>query len=58
MKTASDYRDQASKARELARSAPDAKMREVIVRLAETWDDLAAERERQVRQQEAGPLGA
>ena len=56
MKTASDYRDQASKARDLAKSAPDARMREVIARLAQTWDDLAAERERQVREQEAGPL--
>jgi len=50
MKTASDYREQASKARDLARSAPDQRMREAITRMAETWDELAAERERQVRE--------
>jgi hypothetical protein len=53
MKTASDYRDQASKARDLARSAPDPRMREAIMRMAETWDELAAERERQLREEAA-----
>lgn len=48
MKTASEYREQAAKARELARSTPDERMREVIDRMAATWEELAAERERSV----------
>ena len=51
MKTASDYREQAAKARDLARSAPDERMRDVIDRMAQTWDELAADRERFVRGQ-------
>jgi hypothetical protein len=57
MKTASDYREQASKARELEKAAPDARMREVIGRMAEAWEDLAAERERQVLEQKVDSPG-
>lgn len=49
MKTASDYREQAAKARDLAKAAHDDRMREIIERMARTWDELAADRERFVR---------
>jgi hypothetical protein len=57
MKTASDHRDKGCQAQDPAKSALGARMRDVIVRMAETWDDLAAEHERQVLEQEAGSLG-
>lgn len=48
MKTVTEYREQAAKARALAKSAPDVKMRDVIARMAQAWEDLAAERERRL----------
>lgn len=54
MKTVSDYRTQAARARKLARSASDERMRGVIEQMAATWEELAAERERSVREGASG----
>ena len=45
MKKASEYRQHAEECRALARSMTDAAQRDQLLKMAETWDRLAAERE-------------
>ena len=45
MKKASEYRQHAEECRALARNMTDDAQRDQLVRMAETWDRLAAERE-------------
>ena len=49
MQQVEEYRRQAKECEALARNARDVAQREQILRIAETWRKLAADRERQLR---------
>ena len=49
LKKAEEYRRHAAACRDLARHARNAEHRNQLLIMAETWDGLAAERERAVR---------
>jgi hypothetical protein len=51
MKLASEHRAQAEACRVVARTARNATSRAQLLRLAEQWDNLAAERERSLEAQ-------
>jgi hypothetical protein len=54
VKKASNYRENAEQCRKLARSiGATGEQREQLLRMAETWDALAAERERKADPTEA-----
>jgi len=46
MKKASEYRQHAQECRELAKHMPAGDQREQLLKMAETWDKLALERQR------------
>lgn len=46
MKKASDYRKYAEECRTLAKQMPDGEQRRQLMEMAQTWDNLAADRER------------
>jgi hypothetical protein len=50
MKKASEYRRHAEECRQLARSADSEEHRQLLSRMAATWDSLADERESKVQQ--------
>lgn len=49
MKTASEYRQHAHECRVLAKQVPEGEQRNQLLEMAKTWDNLAKERERLVR---------
>ncbi len=49
MKTAAEYRKHAEECRVLAKQMPDGEQNKQLLEMARTWDTLAAERERLVR---------
>ena len=53
MKKASEYRDHAQACRELARTSRNTDERAQLQHLAQTWEGLALDRERIVREQAA-----
>ena len=53
MKKAAEYRHHAQECRTLARNAQNGEHRTSLLNVAETWEALAAERERLLRQQES-----
>jgi hypothetical protein len=55
MKKASEYRQHAQECRELARGSTADDHRDQLLRMAETWEQLATERERLVRRQQGEP---
>ena len=52
MKKAEDYRAHAAECRRLAAAAQDQKTREQLVKMADTWESLASDREAQLARQE------
>jgi hypothetical protein len=52
MKLASEYRQHAQECRALARTAQNEEQRTQLLKMAEAWDNFAAERERLVRTRE------
>ena len=52
MKLASEYRLHAQECRALARNAQNEEQRTQLLKMAEAWDNFAAERERLIRSQE------
>jgi hypothetical protein len=48
VKKASEYRQHAQECRALAKHMPPGEQREQLIRMAETWDQLAQERTRQI----------
>ena len=48
VKKASEYRQHAQECRALAKHMPPGEQRDQLIRMAETWDQLAQERARQV----------
>jgi hypothetical protein len=52
VKKASEYRQHAQECRDLAKHMPPGEQREQLVRMAETWDQLAQERTRQINMTE------
>ena len=52
MKKAEDYRAHAAECRQLAAAAQDQKAREQLVKMADTWESLASDREAQLARQE------
>jgi hypothetical protein len=51
MKKVEEYREHAAQCRQLARRG-DSKAREQLMRMAETWESLAVDREKQIARQE------
>ncbi|WP_262298314.1 hypothetical protein [Microvirga sesbaniae] len=49
MKTASEYRKHAEECRVLAKQVPEGEQCNQLLEMARTWDNLAIERERLVR---------
>jgi len=49
MKTASEYRQHARECRALAQQVPAGEQRVQLLEMARTWDNLAADREKLVR---------
>ena len=49
MKTAAEYRKHAEECRVLAKQVPEGEQRNQLLEMARTWDNLAIERERLVR---------
>jgi hypothetical protein len=49
MKTAAEYRKHAEECRALARQVPEGEQRNQLLEMARTWDNLAADRGRLVR---------
>jgi len=49
MKTASEYRQHAQECRALAQQVPTGEQRDQLLEMARTWDNLAADREKLVR---------
>lgn len=49
MKTAAEYRKYAEECRALAKQMPDGEQRGQLLNMAQTWDNLAVERECMVR---------
>ena len=49
MKTAAEYKKHAEECRVLAKQMPDGEQNKQLLEMARTWDTLAAERERLVR---------
>ena len=49
MKTAAEYRKHADEWRVLAKLSPEGEQRNQLLEMARTWDNLAAEREKLVR---------
>jgi hypothetical protein len=49
MKTAAEYRKHAEECRALAKQVPDGEHRNQLLEMARTWDNLAADREKLVR---------
>lgn len=49
MKTASEYRQHAQECRALAQQVPAGEQRDQLLEMARTWDNLAADREKLVR---------
>lgn len=54
MQQVEEYRRQADECEALARNARSVTQREQILKIAETWRKLAADRERQLRFQQNG----
>ena len=52
MKKADEYRAHAAECRQLAARAADERAREQLLTMAETWDSLAIEREKQLERVE------
>ena len=55
MKKASEYRQHAQECRALAKHMPPGEQREQLIRMAETWDQLAQEQARQIKGSEQSP---
>lgn len=51
MRKAEEYRDHAKECRKLAATG-DAKVRDQLLQMAETWDSLAADREQDIGRKE------
>jgi hypothetical protein len=49
MKTAAEYRKHADECRVLAKQVPEGEQRNQLLEMAKTWDNLAADREKLVR---------
>jgi hypothetical protein len=49
MKTAAEYRKHAEECRVLAKQVPEGEQRKQLLEMARTWDNLAADREKLVR---------
>jgi hypothetical protein len=49
MKTAAEYRKHAEECRVLAKQVPEGEHRDQLLEMARTWDNLAADREKLVR---------
>jgi hypothetical protein len=49
MKTAAEYRKHAEECRALTKQVPDGEHRNQLLEMARTWDNLAADREKLVR---------
>lgn len=49
MKTAAEYKKHAEECRALARQVPEGEQRNQLLEMARTWDNLAAGREKLVR---------
>jgi hypothetical protein len=49
MKTAAEYRKHAEECRVLAKQMPEGEQRNQLLEMAQTWDNLAKEREQLVR---------
>ena len=49
MKTAAEYRKHAEECRVLAKQVPEGEHRSQLLEMARTWDNLAADREKLVR---------
>jgi hypothetical protein len=49
MKTAAEYRKPAEECRVLAKQVPEGEHRDQLLEMARTWDNLAADREKLVR---------
>jgi hypothetical protein len=49
MKTAAEYRKHAEECRVLAKQVPEGEQRNQLLEMARTWDNLAADREKLVR---------
>jgi len=49
MKTAVEYRKHAEECRVLAKQVPEGEQRNQLLEMARTWDNLAADREKLVR---------
>ena len=52
MKQASEYRQHARDCRALAKRMSDSEQREQLLKIAQTWDKLAAEQEARTRRHE------
>jgi hypothetical protein len=55
MKTVAEYRKHAQECRDLAQRAKSPEEREMILHMAETWDDLARARERKLTKERRRP---
>jgi hypothetical protein len=53
MKKAAEYRKHAEECRSMARGLPDGEQRTQLLTMAETWDNLARERESKLKKQAA-----
>ncbi len=49
MKTAAEYRKHAQECRSLAKQVPEGEQRNQLLEMARTWDNLAVDREKLVR---------
>jgi len=57
MKKASEYRKHAQECRDMARGLPEGDHRAQLLEMAETWENLAREREAKAKKQSAASEG-